>query len=99
MRIHYAGFAHPWFGRDRKDGQVGTPLIFEVRGHDVNVSLRDGESMARLLFYRMSEDAESADAKKDYEKQNLKLSKFFSDWRKEMAGAPSSVATVTKGDP
>src|SRR5262249_44191726 len=35
MRIHYAGFVHPLFGRDRKDGKVGTPLIFEVRGHDV----------------------------------------------------------------
>ena len=29
MRIHYAGFAHPWFGRNRKDDDDGTPIIFE----------------------------------------------------------------------
>lgn len=32
MRIHYAGFVHPWFGMNREDGEEGTPLIFEVRG-------------------------------------------------------------------
>jgi dCTP deaminase len=82
MRIHYAGFAHPFFGRSRADNQVGTPLIFEVRGHDVNVSLQDGESMARLQFYRMSEDAadEDADLTGPYEAQTLKLSQFFSRW-------------------
>jgi dCTP deaminase len=79
MRIHYAGFAHPLFGRSRTD-QTGTPLIFEVRGHDVNVSLKDGESMARLLFYRMSEDAREDDTDQAYETQQLKLSKFFRDW-------------------
>jgi dCTP deaminase len=83
MRIHYAGFAHPWFGRNRSDGGIGTPLIFEVRGHDVNVSLRDGERMARLTFYRMSEDAREAE-KKDYDEQSLQLSKFFDDWPTEL---------------
>ena len=58
MRIHYAGFVHPFFGLDRKDGEEGTPLIFEVRGHNVDVSLVDGERMAKLIFYRMSENAE-----------------------------------------
>ena len=57
MRIHYAGFVHPLFGRNREDGTFGTPLMFEVRGHDVKISLKDGEKMARLTFYRMSEDA------------------------------------------
>src|SRR5207249_2153874 len=57
MRIHYAGFAHPFFGCFRLDGQPGTPLIFEVRGHNVDVSLRHGEILARLKFFRMSEDA------------------------------------------
>ncbi|MCC6369036.1 MAG: 2'-deoxycytidine 5'-triphosphate deaminase [Bryobacterales bacterium] len=32
MRIHYAGFVHPFFGWKRFDGKRGTPLIFEVRG-------------------------------------------------------------------
>jgi dCTP deaminase len=82
MRIHYAGFAHPFFGRSRNDGTIGTPLIFEVRGHDVNVSLQDGETMARLQFYRMSEDANPKDADPEgpYEDQTLKLSKFFQPW-------------------
>jgi deoxycytidine triphosphate deaminase len=82
MRIHYAGFAHPWFGRTRKDGRTGTPLIFEVRGHDVNVSLQDGETMARLLFFRMSEDASREDVEDDtpYNAQQLQLSKYFADW-------------------
>jgi dCTP deaminase len=80
MRIHYAGFVHPWFGRRRGDGQVGTPLIFEVRGHQVNVSLADGERLANLTFYRMSEDASDEGTPTGYEKQTLQLSKFFASW-------------------
>lgn len=81
MRIHYAGFVHPFFGRDRSDGELGTPLIFEVRGHNVDVNLRDGETMARLRFYRMSEDIQQAEDQ-DYGDQTLKLSKYFdsADW-------------------
>jgi dCTP deaminase len=55
MRIHYAGFVHPMFGRARGDGAIGTPLIFEVRGHDVPVVLGDGEKLAKLRYYRMSQ--------------------------------------------
>jgi len=86
MRIHYAGFVHPHFGRDREDSQKGTPLIFEVRGHDVDVSLKDGEKMAQLIFYRMSEPAEHQEQdrfqeeKDPYNNQILRLSKIFSDW-------------------
>lgn len=84
MRIHYAGFVHPLFGRERDDKKTGTPLIFEVRGHDVKVTLTDGEKMARLTFYRMSEDCErpkktaGTTKKSGYENQTLKLSGFFS---------------------
>jgi len=78
MRIHYAGFVHPWFGRRRASGK-GTPLIFEVRGHQVNVSLADGERMANLTFYRMSKDAVDP-MPSPYEDQNLELSKFFQRW-------------------
>ncbi|OGU17003.1 MAG: hypothetical protein A2X61_07570 [Ignavibacteria bacterium GWB2_35_12] len=79
MRIHYAGFVHPCFGYKRKDGEKGTPLMFEVRGHDVNVTLADGETLAKLIFYRMSEKAEG---KSPYDKQNLMLSKYFEKWPK-----------------
>jgi dCTP deaminase len=81
MRIHYAGFAHPFFGWKRRDGQPGTPLIFEVRGHDVDVSLRHGEILARLQFFRMSEDAAPMDGDENpYNEQTLQLSKYLGKW-------------------
>lgn len=91
MRIHYAGFVHPFFGMDREDRSVGTPLIFEVRGHDVNVSLQHGEKMAQLVFYRMSEipekvsktpSDEKAPPEEDrtYNEQTLQLSKLWAPW-------------------
>jgi deoxycytidine triphosphate deaminase len=86
MRIHYAGFAHPFFGKERPDGQLGTPLIFEVRGHQINVSLAHKERMANLNFYRMSEDCEKPPlqngSEDPYNTQNLQLSKFFRNWPK-----------------
>lgn len=78
MRIHYAGFVHPCFGRERSDDTIGTPLIFEVRGHDVHVSLSHGEQLAKLIFYRMSQDVECKNS--DYNEQSLKLSNVFGDW-------------------
>jgi len=86
MRIHYAGFVHPYFGLYREDGKKGTPLIFEVRGHQVPVSLADKEKMANLIFYRMAEDAptltpeQEKEEAKGYGSQDLKLSKFFAEW-------------------
>jgi dCTP deaminase len=86
MRIHYAGFVHPFFGLYREDGEQGTPLIFEVRGHQVPVSLGDGEKMARLIFYRMSEDPadlneeEEKKEAKGYGSQDLNLSNRFGSW-------------------
>ena len=78
MRIHYAGFAHPFFGYERNDGAEGTPLIFEVRGHQLNVTLSHGEKMANLTFYRMSVDCTKEES--SYQKQSLQLSKFFDAW-------------------
>ncbi|PYV20373.1 MAG: hypothetical protein DMG27_23200 [Acidobacteria bacterium] len=80
MRIHYAGFVHPLFGTRRQDGNRGTPLIFEVRGHQVDVSLADGEKLANLTFYRMSEDCDPEGEATPYENQTLQLSKFFGPW-------------------
>lgn len=70
MRIHYAGFAHPLF--------KGC-LIFEVRGHQVHVSLADGEKMANIILYRMSQDC-TPGATSTYQNQGLKLSQFFNKW-------------------
>ncbi len=84
MRIHYAGFVHPYFGFPEKPGSPeGTPLIFEVRGHDVDVVLNDNEPLARLQFYRMSQDcSETPDPKRlsPYNAQTLQLSRFFADF-------------------
>ena len=74
MRIHYAGFVHPFFGLNRTDDKEGTPLIFEVRVHDTFVSLQDKEKLARLIFYRMSQDAKDKPKKnaKDKKSENTK---------------------------
>jgi len=85
IRIHYAGFVHPWFGQKRADGQAGTPLIFEVRGHSVKANLRDEEILAKLIFYRMSEDACEPESATSYSNQSLQLSTFFAEW-----GTPES---------
>jgi len=79
MRIHYAGFAHPYFGCQRKDGAKGTPLIFEVRGHNIDVNLGHGEKLAKLIFYRMSKSA-SKPSPTAYDDQELQLSKYFGKW-------------------
>lgn len=104
MRIHYAGFAHPFFGMDRDDDKEGTPLIFEVRGHNVRVNLTDGEKLARLVFYRMSEDCieppKNAQPKNDeqkiYNNQELTLSKFFSKWPKNLSRDSTNKVTEKK---
>ena len=85
MRIHYAGFVHPFFGKNNEKSE-GTPLIFEVRGHNIEVSLKDGEKMANLVSYRLSKDNKKHGNKKksSYELQSLKLSKFFNDWPDKM---------------
>lgn len=75
IRIHYAGFAHPWFGYERSEG---TPLIFEVRGHSVDTFLRHGDALAKVYFRRMS--APAMPYKSSYDKQELNLSKCFSAW-------------------
>jgi len=83
MRIHYAGFVHPWFGLNREDRKEGTPLIFEVRGHDLPTVLGHKEKLARLEYYRMSQDPDRPEKKEKspYENQSLALSKFFGEWK------------------
>jgi len=77
LRIHYAGFAHPFFGYSTDNG---TPLIFEVRGHNVVTHLRDGETLAHIKYHRMSEPIGEDPGPGDYGEQELKLSKYFKKW-------------------
>jgi dCTP deaminase len=76
-RIEYAGFAHPWFGFSRDNG---TPIIFEVRGHNIPTILRQGLPLGKVSFRRMSKEAEKPEKEQQYEKQELKLSSCFKPW-------------------
>lgn len=76
IRIHYAGFAHPFFGYERKEG---APLIFEVRGYQIPTLLQDNTALAKVFFRRMAEPAEPVMAA-SYSDQELTLSKCFAPW-------------------
>jgi dCTP deaminase len=78
-RIEYAGFAHPFFGHLR-DNKKGTPIIFEVRGHNVPTILTDGIPLGNVRFLRMSQSALVPKDKPSYEEQELTLSKCFKPW-------------------
>ncbi len=79
LRIHYAGFAHPNFGRDRKDKEIGAPLIFEARCHSFDVTIRDREHFAKIEYYKMSQ-ATDYQSSKTYSNQELQLSTYFREW-------------------
>lgn len=76
-RIEYAGFAHPFFGFSRPEG---SPLMFEVRGHNIPTILTDGIQLGKVCFKRMSQPAQEEEGQ--YEKQELKLSGCFKEWTK-----------------
>jgi dCTP deaminase len=80
-RIEYAGFAHPYFGALRDDHK-GSPIIFEVRGHNVPTILTHEIPLGNVRFLRMSKAA-PVPKPTEYEEQELALSKCFKPW-----GAP-----------
>jgi dCTP deaminase len=80
IRIHYAGFAHPGFGRHNNPRKSGTPLIFEVRATDMPTRLYDRSLLARIQLFRMSAETEVKSS--EYDQQELKLSGVFKDWPK-----------------
>lgn len=84
LRIHYAGFIHPGFGRKRSEG---TPLIFEVRGHNATTLLRHGERMAIIRYFRMSEPAQITDPESEhsYQQQELTLSRHFEPFSSQLS--------------
>ena len=82
IRIHYAGFAHPGFGRAVRKPRRGTPLIFEVRATDMPTKLYDRSLLARIQLFRMSERA--APTPSTYGHQELKLSDLFGGWTRGM---------------
>lgn len=76
-RIEYAGFAHPFFGWSR---ERGSPLIFEVRGHNIPTIFTDAIPLGNVCFKRMSKPADQPREPSQYEDQELKLSGCFKDW-------------------
>jgi dCTP deaminase len=77
-RIEYAGFAHPHFGSLRSD-KKGSPIIFEVRGHNVPTILTHEIPLGNVRFLRMSKLAPTPQDT-SYEEQELALSKCFKPW-------------------
>lgn len=76
-RIEYAGFAHPYFGHSRSEG---SPLMFEVRGHNIPTILTDDIPLGNVCFKRMSQSAKPPGEVGQYENQELKLSGCFKNW-------------------
>jgi hypothetical protein len=50
--------------------------------------------MARLEFYRMSEDCIAEEANSQYDDQTLKLSGFFAPWPPKVACADDGTVTL-----
>src|SRR6202035_1419047 len=79
FRVHYAGFFDPGFGHAAAGGH-GSRAVLEVRSRDVPFILEDGQTVARLVYERLSERPKAlygCDLGSHYQAQGLKLSKHF----------------------
>jgi dCTP deaminase len=79
FRVHYAGFFDPGFGHAAAGGH-GSRAVLEVRSRDVPFILEDGQTVARLVYERLSERPKAlygSDLGSHYQAQGLKLSKHF----------------------
>ncbi|MGF1463995.1 MAG: 2'-deoxycytidine 5'-triphosphate deaminase domain-containing protein [Maricaulaceae bacterium] len=76
FRAHYAGFFDPGFGCDPGGG---ARAVLEVRGRDVPFVLEHGQTVARLVYDRLTEPPRRpyGGAGSHYQAQGLKLSKHF----------------------
>jgi dCTP deaminase len=82
FRVHYAGFFDPGFGVAEAGG-AGSRAVLEVRSRETPFLLEDGQTMARLVFERLSEPPARlyGDRGSHYQRQGLRLSKHFAPWR------------------
>ena len=82
LRTHYAGFFDPGFGYGA--GEVlGTPIVLEVRAHDVPFLIHDGQTFFKVFFERMQQRPEKVYGEKlgsSYQFQGLTLSKQFKQY-------------------
>ena len=79
FRVHYAGFFDPGFGYSGSQA-VGTPVVLEVRSHEVPFLIEDGQTVGRVLLERLTEETKlpyGAQIGSSYQGQSLALSKHF----------------------
>lgn len=80
FRAHYAGFFDPGFGFGAQGEIHGTRAILEVRSYDVPYLLRDGQSIAHLVYEGLLETPSKlygAGVASSYQQQRLGLGKQF----------------------
>lgn len=82
FRVHYAGFFDPGFGTDEAHG-AGSKGVLEVRTHDTPFLLEHGQTVARLVYEPLTERPTRlyGEGGSHYQKQGLKLSKHFKEWK------------------
>jgi dCTP deaminase len=83
LRTHYAGFFDPGFGYGAGDLQ-GTPIVLEVRAHDVPFLIHDGQTFFKVFFERMQQRPEKVYGEglgSSYQFQGLTLSKQFKPYQ------------------
>lgn len=79
FRIHYAGFFDPGFGYGLSEVR-GTPAVLEVRAHEVQFVMEDGQFVGRLVYSRLlalPEKIYGAGIGSSYQRQTLALGKQF----------------------
>jgi len=79
FRVHYAGFLDPGFGYGSGDVD-GTPVVLEVRARDVPFLVEDGQTIARILYYRLRDTPDKiygATIGSSYQAQKIALGKQF----------------------
>lgn len=80
VRVHYAGFLDPFFGKSKDSVSNGSKVVLEIRSHDVPFMLDHGQRVGTLIFEDMIETPDKLygqQIKSNYQGQGLKLSKQF----------------------
>lgn len=80
VRVHYAGFLDPFFGKSKFNTNNSSKVVLEIRSHDVPFMLDHGQRVGTLIFEDMIETPDKLygqQIKSNYQGQGLKLSKQF----------------------
>lgn len=80
VRVHYAGFLDPFFGKSKDAESNRSKVVLEIRSHDVPFMLDHGQRVGTLIFEDMLEQPDKLygqGIKSNYQGQGLKLAKQF----------------------